>query len=193
LPRSVWCFSIDLGPAARQRAEREATNYLERPMHIGKLKALLWPGSFELDDVVIEGLHKGDQPFLSAEADRCLGDVADDPVAKGALPRNPDDGLEDGHRALAERRAQPAQDPAEKRDPSKPMPFTVTSILVYADRGNSHISIMASLKVVARNLNFDLVRARNLGARRHGASQQQHGPDPELPPDGDVDDHPLDD
>src|SRR5690242_18395311 len=60
-------FTIDLGPAARSQAEKRATDYLERPMHIGRLKALVWPGRFELDDVVIEGVTKNDQPFLTAK------------------------------------------------------------------------------------------------------------------------------
>jgi TamB, inner membrane protein subunit of TAM complex len=62
----VTFFSVDLGPALRQRAERAASDYLERPMHIGTLKALVWPGRFELDDVVIQGVSKTDQPFFTA-------------------------------------------------------------------------------------------------------------------------------
>ena len=62
----VFFFTIDLGPAARTYVEKEATNYLERPMHIGRLSAYLWPGDFLLEDVVIDGKHPGDRPFLSA-------------------------------------------------------------------------------------------------------------------------------
>ncbi len=52
----VTFFTIDLGPQLRGLAEREASKYLERPMHIGTLKAKVRPGEFELDDVFIEGL-----------------------------------------------------------------------------------------------------------------------------------------
>ena len=36
-------FSVDLGPSLRGRAEREASRYLERPMHIGEPSAKLRP------------------------------------------------------------------------------------------------------------------------------------------------------
>jgi hypothetical protein len=63
----VAVFSVDLGPSLRERAERESTKYLERPMHIGKLTAKLRPGEFELHDVVIEGLTPESKPFLKAK------------------------------------------------------------------------------------------------------------------------------
>lgn len=52
----VTFFTIDLGPHLRELAEKEATKYLERPMHIGRLSAKMTPGEFELEDVFIEGL-----------------------------------------------------------------------------------------------------------------------------------------
>ena len=63
----VVTFTIDLGPSLKSRAEEEATKYLKRPMHIGKLSARLRPGSFVLEDVVIEGLTPEDRPFLTAK------------------------------------------------------------------------------------------------------------------------------
>lgn len=63
----VSVFSVDLGPYLRERAEREATQYLERPMHIGRIKALLRPGHFVFEDVVIEGLTADAAPFLKAD------------------------------------------------------------------------------------------------------------------------------
>jgi hypothetical protein len=62
----VAVFSVDLGPQLRERAEQRASTYLERPMHIGKLKAKLRPGEFELEDVVIEGLTPQSRPWLKA-------------------------------------------------------------------------------------------------------------------------------
>jgi hypothetical protein len=62
----VAFLSVDLGPRLRGRAEAEASRYLRRPMHIGKLSARLVPGVFVLDDVVIEGVSPGDRPFLTA-------------------------------------------------------------------------------------------------------------------------------
>ena len=54
--------TIDLGPTFRHKAEVAASNYIDRPMHIGKLKIELLSGTFQLDDVVIEGLKPTDRP-----------------------------------------------------------------------------------------------------------------------------------
>src|SRR5688572_7553780 len=62
----VTFFTIDLGPYLRELAERQGSNYLERPMHIGRLSAKLTPGVFVVEDLVIEGLRPGDRPFLRA-------------------------------------------------------------------------------------------------------------------------------
>lgn len=63
----VSTFAVDLGPALKERAEREASKYLKRPMHIGKLSARLRPGSFVLEDVVIEGMTPESRPWLTAK------------------------------------------------------------------------------------------------------------------------------
>lgn len=58
---------IDLGPAAKKKAEQAGSNYLERPMHIGKLSIRLGLGAFQIDDLIIEGLQPTDRPFLRAK------------------------------------------------------------------------------------------------------------------------------
>jgi hypothetical protein len=58
---------IDLGPALKKRAEQAGSNYLERPMHIGRLGIHLGTGAFQVDDLVIEGLQPTDRPFLRAK------------------------------------------------------------------------------------------------------------------------------
>src|SRR3990170_653075 len=63
----VTTFTVDLGPSLKARAEAEATKYLKRPMHIGKLSARLRPGSFVLEDVRIEGRTPDATPFLTAK------------------------------------------------------------------------------------------------------------------------------
>ncbi len=63
----VTVLTVDLGPQVRDRAEREGSNYLKRPMHIGKVVARLVPGEFEFHDLVIEGLTPSDRPFLVAK------------------------------------------------------------------------------------------------------------------------------
>jgi translocation and assembly module TamB len=62
----VAFFTYDLGPELRERAERAASAYLDRPLHIGKLSARLIPGVFVLEDVVIEGLEPEHRPHLVA-------------------------------------------------------------------------------------------------------------------------------
>ncbi len=63
----VSLLSIDLGPELRARAERAASAYLERPMHIGSVEAELWSGRFVFRDVVIESKTPEAVPFLRAE------------------------------------------------------------------------------------------------------------------------------
>jgi len=63
----VSLLSIDLGPELRERAERAASAYLERPMHIGSVEAELWSGRFVFRDVVIESRTPEAVPFLRAE------------------------------------------------------------------------------------------------------------------------------
>ena len=58
---------IDLGPAVRSQAEQVASTQLDRPVHIGRLGTYLLPGRFLIEDLVIEGLSPGDEPFFSAE------------------------------------------------------------------------------------------------------------------------------
>ncbi len=64
----ILVFSVDLGrfPQLKARAEQAASNYLGRPMRIGRLSALVTPGLFALDQVVIEGRKPGDLPFFTA-------------------------------------------------------------------------------------------------------------------------------
>ena len=39
-------LTVDLGPTLRERAEREGSKYLKRPLHIGRISARLMPGAF---------------------------------------------------------------------------------------------------------------------------------------------------
>lgn len=64
---AVSVVTIDLGPAVRARAESAASARLGRPVHIGRLGAYVLPGRFLVEDLVIEGLRPGDEPFLTAE------------------------------------------------------------------------------------------------------------------------------
>ncbi len=67
----VSFFSVDLGRVPglnlTERAEQAATDFLQRPMHIGRLSARITPGLFSLENLVIEGRQPGDRPFLTAD------------------------------------------------------------------------------------------------------------------------------
>ena len=63
----VTFFSIDLGPRLKGLAERQGSKGLERPLHIGQIRALIGRGEFEVTDVMIEGLKSTDTPFLVAK------------------------------------------------------------------------------------------------------------------------------
>jgi len=63
----VTTVSVDLGPPLKARAEKAATDYMGRAMHIGRLSVHLWLGRFVVEDLVIEGLEPDDHPFLIAD------------------------------------------------------------------------------------------------------------------------------
>ncbi|MGQ0732646.1 MAG: translocation/assembly module TamB domain-containing protein [Acidobacteriota bacterium] len=58
---------LDLGPVLRVRAERAGSNWLARPMHIGRLGVRLGRGQFVIEDLRIEGLTADARPWLVAE------------------------------------------------------------------------------------------------------------------------------
>lgn len=62
----AMALSFDLGPSLRGRAERAASDYLQRDVRIGKLSIRLLPGRFVVEDLVIGGLRPADTPFLTA-------------------------------------------------------------------------------------------------------------------------------
>jgi TamB, inner membrane protein subunit of TAM complex len=156
-------FSIDLGRISyiRTRAEREASNYLERPMHIGKLKALLTPGEFALEDVVIEGLTPDARPFLKARR-------IDVRVPWWTLFRNQlhvevrMTGWEMTIEAWAGGRHNLPKLMPKNRS-TGPRRFTTTVDFVYAEEGQfTYDDHGTPWGVIARNLSFELVRAENL-------------------------------
>ena len=63
----VSVVTVDLGPAVRGRLERAASAQIERPVHIGRLGTYLLPGRFLIEDLVIEGLSPGDEPFFTSD------------------------------------------------------------------------------------------------------------------------------
>jgi len=63
----VSVVTVDLGPSLRQRAERAGSNWLDRPMHIGRLGIHIARGEFVLEDLTIDGLTPESPPWLVAK------------------------------------------------------------------------------------------------------------------------------
>jgi hypothetical protein len=63
----VSVVAVDLGPSLRERAEREGSKWLDRPMHIGRLGIELGRGRFVVEDLRIEGLTPESRPWLVAK------------------------------------------------------------------------------------------------------------------------------
>ncbi|MCC7123793.1 MAG: translocation/assembly module TamB domain-containing protein [Acidobacteria bacterium] len=63
----VSVVTIDLGPALKARAERAGTGWFERGVHIGRLGIHLASGRFVVEDLVIDGMYPGEDPWLVAK------------------------------------------------------------------------------------------------------------------------------
>lgn len=169
----VVLFTADLGRirvggrSLRTLAEQEASNYLQRPMHIGSIRALITPGDFELRDVVIEGMTAEHRPFLRA------GTIRVRVPWWTLLQRDPELVLEvwmDDWDMLIEtwsdgpyRHNLPKLTPERRDEPSGPRRFRTTIRYVYAREGRfTYDDHGAPWSVVAPNLSFDFVRAEAL-------------------------------
>ncbi len=159
-------FSIDLGrvPGLKALVEREASKYLERPMRIGSIRALVWPGQFALDNIEIEGRTADARPFFTAKRLTLHFPwwtlFRREIVAEVTL---------DGWHMVVETWANglhniPKLTPKDTgRPPGKRPPTTVN--FVYANSGHfSYYDHVTPWTVVAPNLSFELVRAFNLKA-----------------------------
>lgn len=156
-------FTIDLGrfPLLKQTAEARASEYLRRPMHIGRIGATIAPGVFTFDDVVIEGKHVGDRPFL--KAGRIYVYIPWWTLFYRELIV--EIGLTDWQMLVEmfpDGSSQPRLAPERSATPTK-RPFTITARSIYARNGTFiYDDHMTPWSVVAPNLNFALVRAENL-------------------------------
>jgi hypothetical protein len=153
--------TVDLGPALRAQAERSASAFMKRPMHIGRLSVRLLAGEFELGDVVIEGLRPADRPFLKAERITVSlpwwtilgGDLVIDSVRMTDWDMTIEV-FPDGRHSL------PKMTP--ERRPASPRRFTTTVREVRTERGQFTFEDHgAPWGVVCRNLSVTVVRSRN--------------------------------
>ena len=63
----VVSLTMDLGPHVRRIAEERASDYLERPVHIGRLSIHVFTGKYVVDDLRIDGVRPADRPFFTAK------------------------------------------------------------------------------------------------------------------------------
>ena len=161
----VAVFTVDLGrffPYVRADAERWVSRQIDRPMHIGRVSAMLTPGRFALDDILIEGLAPTDRPFFKADRvyvhipwwrlfNRRL-DIEIDIVDWEMVIESWEGNV---HNVPRFRGPEPSDGP--KR-------FDTTVRFAHAKRGHFTYEDHATpWSVVAPNLEFSLVRAVNLG------------------------------
>ncbi|HET9369503.1 MAG TPA: translocation/assembly module TamB domain-containing protein, partial [Vicinamibacterales bacterium] len=151
------------GQSLKTLAETYGSRYLERPLSIGSIRALMAPGWYELHDVVIAGRNPGDAPFLRASRISVH-------VEWRALLRNEvvvEVRMKDWEMVI-ERFADGTHNMPRftPRNPSTgPKRFTTTVNFVYADDGAFRYQDHGvPWSVNAPNLTFNLVRARNLAA-----------------------------
>ena len=60
----VTFLSIGLGPSVRGIAERQGSKYIERPLHIGRIRALVGRGEFDITQIFSAGVGQGHGPRL---------------------------------------------------------------------------------------------------------------------------------
>ncbi len=158
-------FSIDIGrlPGVTAAAERAATNYLERPMHIGRIRAYLWPGKFVVEDVRIEGRTADAKPFFTAK--RIHIDVPWRSLFRRELIVEVTlTGWEMVVETSAAGHNMPKLAP-KPRERTGPRSFRTTVPFIHALGGRfTYYDHGTPWNVVAPNLNFSLVRAANLNA-----------------------------
>ena len=165
----VWSVTIDLDsafPDLRARAEAEASRRLDRPVHIGRLSAYLAPGRFLVEDLVIEGLSPGDDPFFTCE--RIVISVSWVALLRGEILVNPVD--MEGWRMVAEsfpdgRQSFPRfiaeQDPPDTDDP---LPFVTTVQFLRAHEGEFvYRDHNAPWHVIARDIDMTLEKREAYG------------------------------
>jgi len=64
---AVATLTVDLGPHVRELGERQFSEQIKRPVHIGGLKIHVLRGRVVVDDLKIDGLKPADRPFFTAK------------------------------------------------------------------------------------------------------------------------------
>ncbi len=159
-------LSIDLGrvPGLTAVAEREASRFLERRAHIGRIRAYLWPGKFAVEGLRIEGRTADAAPFFAAR--RITIEVPWWTLFRKELVVQVE--LDDWEMVVETWAGGVHNIPRltpRSRAPEGPRRLTTTVPYVHARSGRfTYHDHVAPWSVVAPNLNFSLVRAAPLKA-----------------------------
>ena len=155
-------LTLDLGPTARTYAERAGSNYLKRPVHIGRLAIHVARGRVLVEDVSIGGLHAEDRPFFTASRISVSLDWA------RAFRRRPDFVITSAELAdwqmLVEKWSDSHNFPKFTSDTpsSGPRPFVITLKYLRAWRGQfAYEDHEAPWSVVAPNIDINIRNAPN--------------------------------
>lgn len=162
----VTLFTIDLGTIRvgrydlKRGAEAYASRFLKRPMHIGRVSAMLTPGDFVFDDVSIEGRRPEDRPFFKAK--RIVVHVPWWTIFKKQIYA--DVTLDDWAMVVESWPGSITNIPNLKRQGGGgKSPITTTVPFVHARNGSFIYEDHATpWHVIAPNLNFSLVRSEAL-------------------------------
>jgi len=156
----ISSLTINLGPRVRERAEREGSRFLERPMQIGRLSLHIARGRVLLEDLTIAGSRPGDRPFFTAKRLSLSLNWAN------AFRRRPDititsveltdwemlvEKWKDGHNF---------PDFTPDSDAGGPRPFTTTLRYLRAWRGQfTYLDHEAPWSIVAPNIDLNITNA----------------------------------
>jgi uncharacterized membrane protein (Fun14 family) len=169
----VSLFTLDLGSitingkSLKSLAESRGAEFLGREFTIGRISALLSPGNFLLEDVVIGGATPGSTPFMTAKSIQVHVPWWTILLRREAVVEVRMDGWRMVTELFPDKR--PILPNLRPRGPSRPggnrYIDRTTVKIVDATRGEFvYRDHMTPWSVVCRNLNFTLVRSEALGA-----------------------------
>ena len=169
----VTIFSIDLGDivingkSLRTLAETRGSEFLGRKVTIGRIGALVSPGDFAVDDVVIAGATEGATPFFTAKRIRFHVPWWTILLRREAVVEVRMSGWRMVTELFADKRPIMPNFRRKSTGPQKPNPYIdrTTVNFVYATDGEFvYIDHVTPWHVTCRNLTFNLVRAPSLNA-----------------------------
>ena len=179
----VWGVTVDLDsvyPDLRVQAERFMSDRLDRPVHIGGLSAYVAPGRFLIEDLVIDGLSPGDDPFFTCE--RIVISISWVALLRRELLINPvdmenwrmvaesfPDGRQSFPRFVAEAdppelEDSPTDEPASEAEGESASPFVTTIQFLRAHEGEFvYRDHNAPWQVIARDIDMTLEKREAYG------------------------------